>query len=177
MKLKIQYVPILTVKPYWRNPKKGTNVPELKESIKQNGFRNPIQVDKEMVIIAGHSRYRAAVELDIKEIPVIVQEDMSPEQVQRYRILDNRIQERNEYDADNLQLELRDWPAEDVRFFFPEIKLDNADLVNFTGVSDEQFENREQPLSDVIGNNSTRNPVAFHDKITCPYCLREFSLN
>lgn len=68
----------------------------------------PIIVDKDMVIIAGHTRYKAAKKLKLKEVPVIMADDLTDEQVKAFRLADNKVAERSEWDFDLLTDELTD---------------------------------------------------------------------
>jgi ParB-like chromosome segregation protein Spo0J len=81
-------------------------VDKVAASIKEFGFRQPIVVDSEMVIIAGHVRYLASQKLGLKKVPVHVAEGLSPAQVQAYRIADNRTGEEAEWDKELLALEI-----------------------------------------------------------------------
>jgi ParB-like chromosome segregation protein Spo0J len=91
----IQLVPIEKIKPYSGNAKLHPEgqINKLVKIIKDVGFKGAILVDKNMEIIAGHGRYLAAKKLGMKEIPVIVDKDLTPEQVRRFRIADNKIAE------------------------------------------------------------------------------------
>ena len=91
------------IKPYERNPRRNDDsVQAVANSIKAFGFRSPIIVDADNVIIAGHTRYKAAKKLRLKTVPVIVADDMTPEQVEAYRIADNSAGSRSDWDLDLL---------------------------------------------------------------------------
>ena len=101
---------ISTLKPYPKNAKKheDAQVKKLAESIKRFGWRgNPILVDKEGVIIAGHGRRLAAISLDMKKVPVMVIDDMTAEEARAFRLADNRVA-ISDIDNDILQEELID---------------------------------------------------------------------
>ena len=86
----VQMMSIKDVKPYEKNPRINDNAVEaVANSIKEFGWRQPIVVDKDNVIIAGHTRWKAAKKLKMKEVPVIVASDLSEDQVRAYRIADN----------------------------------------------------------------------------------------
>ena len=103
--MQIQNVPITSVKPYEKNPRFNDDaVDAVARSIKEFGWQQPIVIDSEMVVIAGHTRLKAAERLGLTEVPVIVAENLTPEQVKAYRIADNKSAELAEW---NLQL-LRD---------------------------------------------------------------------
>ena len=95
----VQMLPLKEIHPYERNPRKNdASVDAVANSIREFGFRAPIIVDADRTIIAGHTRYKAAKKLKLKKVPVIVAEDMTPEQVEAYRIADNSAGEKSEWD-------------------------------------------------------------------------------
>lgn len=94
------------LKPYFRNPRNNDKtVQALVKIIPRVGFNVPIVVDKDHVIIKGHSRWNAARILEMEEVPVIISSS-SEEQNNRDRILDNAIHELTEWDYDKLKVEL-----------------------------------------------------------------------
>lgn len=93
--------------PYEKNPRKNDDaVKYVAESIKQFGFKVPIVIDKNNVIIAGHTRYKASKKLGLKEVPCIVADDLTEEQIKAYRLADNKVAELAEWDFDLLGEEL-----------------------------------------------------------------------
>lgn len=104
---KILYVDPLDLIPYENNPRiNDYAVKKVMESIDEFGFRNPVLVDKDMVIIAGHTRREAAILKGLEEIPYIVCDDLTPEQVKAYRIADNKLGELAVWDEEKLKEEL-----------------------------------------------------------------------
>lgn len=105
---RITYVPIESVKPYENNPRfNDSGVAALAESIKQFGWTKPIVVDAENVIIAGHTRLKAAQQLGLKEVPVSVADWLTEEQEKAYRLADNKSGELAEWDYDKLVEEIQ----------------------------------------------------------------------
>ncbi len=105
--MKIELMPVDQELPYARNPRINAHaVEKVAASIKEFGFRQPIVVDGEMVIVVGHVRYEAAKRLGLKKVPVHVATDLTPEQIKAYRITDNRVGEESEWDKALLQLEI-----------------------------------------------------------------------
>ena len=93
--------------PYEKNPRKNDEaVKYVAESIKQFGFKVPIVIDKNNVIVAGHTRYKASKKLGLKEVPCIVADDLTEEQIKAYRLADNKVAELAEWDFDLLGEEL-----------------------------------------------------------------------
>lgn len=105
--MQIQQVAITAIQPYENNPRKNTKaIKTVADSIEQYGFQQPIVVDKDMVIIVGHTRYSAAKTLNFKEVPVVIAKDLTTEQAQAYRIMDNRSNENAQWDEELLFQEL-----------------------------------------------------------------------
>lgn len=92
--MKIIYKSVEDLIPYADNPRKNDKAVDLvAESIQQVGFKNPIITDGDGVIIAGHTRLKAARKLGMKMVPVIVADDLTPEQAKMYRLADNKTGE------------------------------------------------------------------------------------
>lgn len=97
------------VKPYAHNPRNNDDgVEAVANSIKEFGWQQPIVVDKDNVIIVGHTRFKAAKKLGLDKVPVVVAESSSPEQVKAYRLADNKTGELTEWDNKLLDNELND---------------------------------------------------------------------
>ncbi len=113
--LKIELRPIESVRPYERNPRiNDAAVDAVAHSIREYGFRQPIVVDAEGVIVCGHTRLKAAQRLGLAKVPVHVAKDLTPEQIRAYRIADNKSAELAEWDMDLLPVELAELRALDV---------------------------------------------------------------
>ena len=105
--MKIELMPLAQVLPYARNPRINAHaIDKVAASIKEFGFRQPIVVDAENVIVVGHVRYEAAKRLGLKKVPVHIAAELTPEQIKAYRITDNRVGEESEWDKALLQLEI-----------------------------------------------------------------------
>jgi len=112
--MKIKNVAINTVVPYARNPRQNqAAISKVAASIKEFGWQQPIVVDSEMVVIAGHTRLAAAQSLGMDKVPIVVAEDLTPAQVKAYRLADNRVSQEAEWDHDLLTLELQDLLGEE----------------------------------------------------------------
>lgn len=108
-KLNIEYISTEKLIPYINNPRVNDNaVDVVAASIKEFGFKNPILIDKENVIIAGHTRLKAAKKLGLKKVPVIRVEDLTENQIKAFRIADNKTAEFAEWDIELLNIELED---------------------------------------------------------------------
>jgi site-specific DNA-methyltransferase (adenine-specific) len=100
-KTKVTYMDADSLIPYANNPRLNDNaVDAVAASIKEFGFKVPIVVDGENVIINGHTWLKAAHKLGLKQVPVIVADDLTPEQVKAFRLADNKTSEFAEWDMD-----------------------------------------------------------------------------
>ncbi|NGQ93152.1 ParB N-terminal domain-containing protein [Rhodobacter sp. HX-7-19] len=106
----IRHLPLAALKPYVRNARRHDDkqVELITRSIREYGFVNPVLIDKDNVIVAGHGRYEAAMRLGLATVPTIRIEHLTEAQIRAYRIADNRIAELSEWDADLLRLEIVD---------------------------------------------------------------------
>lgn len=108
--------------PYDRNPRKNNEaVKYVKASIEQFGFKVPIVIDADGVIVAGHTRVKAAKELGMKEVPCIVADDLNEEQIKAFRLADNKTAERADWDYGALQFELDGIEMDMTQFGFAEL--------------------------------------------------------
>ena len=124
------------ITPYARNPRKNQDIDKVASSIKEYGFQQPIVLDKENIIIVGHTRFLAAKKLGMKQVPCIIADKLSDQQVKAYRIADNRVAEESKWDNELLNLELID------------LQKDNIDLENL-GFEQEELNkifNEKDPL-------------------------------
>ena len=98
---------ITEVKPYEKNPRKNDqSVDKVANSIKEFGFKVPIVVDKNNIIVCGHTRYKAAKKLGLSVVPCVVADDLTEEQIKAYRLADNKVGEDSLWDMDLLTEEL-----------------------------------------------------------------------
>ena len=107
-KIKIVMKKIKDITPYWNNPRKNEKaIDAVMNSIDEFGFKNPIIIDKDGVIISGHTRRLAAIKLGMKEVPCIVGSHLSEAQVKAFRLADNRVSEIATWDDDLLKEEMK----------------------------------------------------------------------
>lgn len=112
--MKVELMKTNEVKPYGKNPRINKEaVDYVANSIKEFGFKNPIIIDKDNVIIAGHTRLKAAKKLKLKEVPAIRAEDLTKEQVKAFRIADNKTAEYAKWDHELLITEMQELKASD----------------------------------------------------------------
>lgn len=97
-------------------------------SIKEFGFKNPIILDKNNVIVAGHTRLESAKRLDMKEVPVIYADDLTEEQIKAFRLADNKVAEKSLWNYAKLDEELENILDIDMSMFdFENIEETNLD--------------------------------------------------
>lgn len=118
--MEIKQVKLDSLKAYEKNPRiiSEEAVQKVAESIKEFGFKIPIIADKNNTIVAGHTRKKAAESLGMTEVPVIVADDLTEDQIQAFRLADNKVSEYSEWDLDLLQEEIDNISTDMDRFGF-----------------------------------------------------------
>jgi DNA modification methylase len=112
--MKIELRPITSIRPYENNPRINDQaIDAVAASIREFGFRQPIVVDNDGVIIVGHARYLAALKLPLKKVPVHIAKDLTPDQIKAYRIADNQTADLSDWNYDLLPIELSELQEKD----------------------------------------------------------------
>lgn len=107
--MEIREISITELKPYENNPRINDGAVEyVANSIKAFGFKVPIVIDRNNVIVCGHTRYKAAKRLHLPTVPCIIADDLDDEQIKAFRLADNKVAEQAEWDFDLLGIELND---------------------------------------------------------------------
>lgn len=141
--MKIVEKNINEIKPYEKNPRKNDEaVKYVAESIKQFGFKVPIVIDKKNVIVAGHTRYKASKKLGIEVIPCVIADDLKDEQIKAFRLADNKVSEKADWDFDLLNEEIDDILNIDMQEFGFDIEVDEEEQEI---IEDEVPEVQEEP--------------------------------
>ena len=123
----IVQLPLGDIHPYARNPRKNDEaVKGVAASIREFGFLVPLVIDRSHEIVAGHTRYKAAQSLGIKEVPCVIADELTEDQIKAFRLADNKVGEMAQWDMDLLPVELQ------------EIMLPMTDF-GFQAISDEDF--------------------------------------
>ena len=105
--MEIVYKKIGELKPYENNPRKNDEaVDAVAASIAEFGWKVPVIIDTDNVVVAGHTRLKAAKKLGIEDIPCIVADDLSDEQIKAFRLVDNKVSEFSRWDYDRLKQEI-----------------------------------------------------------------------
>jgi hypothetical protein len=170
----MQLMAVESIKPYWRNPRRITQdaVDKVAESIRQYGYVQPIVVDRDHVVIVGHTRLRAVVQLGWTEVGVYVT-DLDEAKAKEYRLVDNRTSELSGWDHELLVNELREFPGELLDGFFPNVDLEIGQLEGRPEVTEQQLRN----ASDKVTRVKEADATATHTTgIVCPGCFHTFQV-
>jgi DNA modification methylase len=149
--MEVRSIPIKDIKPYANNPRNNKDaVEKVAESIKEFGWKQPIVIDKNGVIIAGHTRYKAAQKLGHTSVPVVCADDLTEEQVKAYRLADNKTAGFSTWDMDLLEVELEGLQAisfDMARFGFEEAVLEPEEIEEDDFEADKAVEEITTPIS------------------------------
>lgn len=141
---------IKSLKPYKNNPRQNDGaVDYVVNSIKQFGFKVPIVIDKDNVIVCGHTRFKAAKTLGIDTVPCVIADDLTDEQIKAFRIADNKVGSIAEWDFDLLGDELDGILDIDMSEFGFRVATEIEDNIS----EGEYTKKTEIPQYDVQGNN------------------------
>ena len=145
--LKIEYMNIEELIPNVNNPRKNDRaVDKVAGSISEFGFKNPIIIDKDNVIVAGHTRLLSARKLELKEVPVIRAGDLTDAQIKAFRIADNKTSEFAEWDEELLSIELE--ALKELDFNLDETGFDMEDIDKMLGSKEVEEDDFEVKLPD-----------------------------
>lgn len=165
-KLKVEYRNVADLNPYENNPRLNDGaVDAVAASIKEFGFKVPIVVDSDGVIVTGHTRVKAAEKLGLESVPVIVASDLSPEQVKAFRLADNKTSELAEWDMGKLDIELGEIENIDMNDFG--FNIDLPELEDSTIGIDDSYEDTgdgEDAHMDGSRGYSITYEIAFNDE-------------
>lgn len=151
-KEEIVYKKVNELKLNVKNPRKNDNaVDAVAKSIEEFGFKNPLIIDKNNVVWCGNTRLKASKKLGLDEVPCIVVEDLTEEEIRKYALLDNKTNEIAEWDFELLQDELLELDLSD---FGLDWNLPNSDI-DWANVDDLSNETYQEPQ---------------HNMLECPFC-------
>lgn len=146
--------------PYEKNPRRNEDaVKYVEESISRFGFKVPIVIDKNGVIVAGHTRYKAAKNLGMEEVPCVIADDLDEKQIKAFRLADNKVSEFATWDFELLNEELEelfDFDMEEFGF----VGLSDMDVDSFF----EDAEPKEPEPEE-------------KEEIKCPHCGMYFTVD
>jgi site-specific DNA-methyltransferase (adenine-specific) len=155
--------------PYEKNARKNdATVPYLVNSIKRFGFRVPLVIDAKGVVVCGHTRLKAALNMGMKKVPCVVADDLTNAEIKAFRLADNKIAEMSGWDFEALDLELE------------ELKIDfDGDMIDFgfNGGSDDEIDdlnNGDFGVGDKQGTPLESFDVTFTFPIECEEQVKAF---
>lgn len=153
---------VAEIVPYENNPRDNDEAAEVvAASIKEFGFKNPIILDADGVVICGHARLKAAILLGFDEVPCITADDLTPAQIRAFRIADNKTAEIAGWDYDALLQEFQELSAEDF------------DL-NLTGFN--EYEQTEYGQPDALPERPDRDEFKEYEKEADSEVLQSFNV-
>ena len=138
--MEIIYKNINDLIPYGKNPRKNSKaVKYVANSIQEFGFKVPIVIDSDNVVVCGHTRLLASKKLGLEKVPCIIADDLTDEQIKAFRLADNKVSEQSEWDIGLLNEELDDILNVDMSDFgFDIFSMD--DLEEMEGYNEEEDE-------------------------------------
>lgn len=146
------------LKAYENNPRKNDNAVEVvANSIREFGFKVPIVIDSNDVIVCGHTRLKAAIQLGMETVPCIIANDLTDEQIRAFRLADNKTNELAEWDFEKLALELE--------------RIEDIDMSDFSFVEGSDLDINDD---DFLRDSQIKEKEP--KKVTCPHCGQEFEL-
>lgn len=149
--MKIVYKNLNDTKPYENNPRDNDAAVEfVANSIKEFGFKVPIVIDVNNVIVAGHTRYKACLQLGISEVPCIIADDLNEQQIKAFRLADNKVAEASRWDFEMLDIELN--------------SIHYIDLEEFGFLAHDDFNLDDLFIDKEIQKESEKKLM------TCPHC-------
>ena len=165
--MNIEYLKVSEITPYQNNPRHNEqSVDKVAASIREFGFKVPVVIDKDNVIVCGHTRVLAAEKEGIDEIPCVRASELSEEQVKAFRLVDNKTQELSEWDWNKIGEELDAIENIDMR------------LMGFSDFVDEEDEDLGELPQKTLGGGTEIDLDSFDDEqfeYTCPCCGFKFN--
>lgn len=170
--MKIENWKLSDIKPYWHNSKQH-NVSWIVASIREFKVDQPIVVDGEGVIIKGHGRLAAAAQLEMDTFPVVVRDDLTPDQVRLSRIADNRSGEGG-WDVDMLLLDMADMGSDAVEISPADVGVDQAWMAGLAAALEKETNKLDLALDDLPDPGS--DPTDTVKMTACPKCGFQFGV-
>lgn len=176
--MKVITRPIGSITPYKKNPRRNDDaVDAVAASIKEFGFQQPIVVDANGIIIVGHTRLKAAKKLGMKEVPVVVADGLSPEQVKAYRLADNKTGELAEWEENLLIQELAGIEMDMERFGFEAEGIETAIEEKYTtkvNIPQYEIQGEEPPVTALYNDVKCKSLIEEIDGSACSDEEKEF---
>lgn len=171
--MNIIYKKLSEIKPYENNPRHNdVAVEQVANSIKEFGWKQPIVIDKSGVIVVGHTRYKAAERLGLTDVPCVIADDLTDEQIKAYRLADNKTGELSTWDFELLDIELDGVLDIDMSNFGFDLNRSES-MENDSFYSDKVeglfYEpNEEKPkIEELVDENEYNNLISKNKQSTC----------
>jgi ParB-like chromosome segregation protein Spo0J len=157
--MRIEEMQVDSLIEYENNPRNNENaVAAVAASIKEFGFKVPIVIDDDNVIIAGHTRLKAAKMLGMQTVPCVIADDLTEEQIRAFRLADNKVGELAGWDFDKLNAELEALSEMDMSAF-GFVMSDDVDIDEFFEESEDSDPKEKEPK-----------------RVQCPHCGEWFEI-
>lgn len=174
--MQIIYKKLEELHPYKNNPRRNDKaVDAVANSIKEFGFKVPAVIDKRGEIIAGHTRYKAAKKLGMKEIPCIIADDLTEEQIRAFRLADNKVGEMAEWDFDLLDEELEKMSYIDMEEFGFDLGEPSHFWGDEEGERTEEYNEFEEKFKPKLTTDDCYTPEAVYEVVK-NWAVKEYGL-
>lgn len=174
--MQIIYKKLEELHPYKNNPRRNDKaVDAVANSIQEFGFKVPAVIDKSGEIIAGHTRYKAAKKLGMKEIPCIIADDLTEEQIRAFRLADNKVGEMAEWDFDLLDEELEKMSYIDMEEFGFDFKEPSHFWGDEEGERTEEYNEFEEKFKPKLTTDDCYTPEAVYEVVK-NWAVKEYGL-
>ena len=179
MVVRIEYLPIEEIWDYENNPRDNDRaVPALVRSMKRFGVRSPAIIDRDNVLIAGHTRIKAAKELGMTEFPCVRADDLSKAEAKAFRLADNRVQEESQWDTEALAAEfnaLKDNGFDLTETGFDEFEIGGIDMSGYDySESEEEYDTPEAESGEYTPEDGAEDGDGEADEeFVCILCLKD----
>lgn len=145
------------LKPYENNPRINDDAVEyVANSIKEFGFKVPIIIDKNNVIVTGHTRYKASKQLGLKEVPCIIADDLNEKQIKAFRLADNKVSEKSRWDNRLLDREL---------FELENMEIDMSDFGFELKIGEDDEVDGEVEFGEILGEEHNYIVLYFDNEV------------
>ena len=169
--MQIHIISIHDIRAYENNPRKIPEeaIDKVANSIKEFGFKVPVILDKDNIIVAGHTRILAAKKLNIEEIPCIIADDLTDEQIKAFRLADNKLSELSGWDFEKLDIELEelDFNMSDFGFNLDLSENEELDINSFLTKAEPEIESENTPIASTVTVPASNSDAHV---IICPEC-------
>ena len=157
--MEVKEVSVDKIIPYENNPRKNADaVQVVMNSIQQFGIKQPLVIDENGVIVVGHTRFEAAKRLGYTTVPCVIASDLSEDEINAYRLADNKTNEYAQWDVELLDKELASILSVDMEMFGFDLKMDEE-------AKKKEEEKGEVPFTEVLGEEHNYIVLYFDNEV------------